>query len=232
MCGRVEWDYVDVQQSVAESGLPQRVWLAHCAKMGERTWDEYHRCAMGDAKQHWLFGDDAQMAADLCALYQCGLLIVDARGTRQHTPHLYSDDELALDFEADSPIPPLRAYVRAYVPSQLLQTVTEVLPSDVLWFKQSDIDVYGFAAQTESVLRTNAKGDSYLHHVAWPYMAERTAVRTRWEREAYGLNRLPGLCHTELVEFIDVDEERADGYLFTALAHHCRRVLQAHDDQK
>jgi hypothetical protein len=160
MCGRLEWDYADVTRRLTESELPRRVWTAHCVRMGKRTWDEYHRCSMGDTKQHWLFGDDAQMASDVCALYECGLMVVDARGTGQHTPRLYSDEELALVYDDADEAVRLRAYVRMYVPSQLLQRLTTVLPADVLWFcSHSGVGYH------VSLPRIDADGNSYLHSV-------------------------------------------------------------------
>jgi len=202
------------------------LWLKHCEPFASST-ELVYNDMVARGEKHWMMGDD-QMASDVCHLMRSGLLVVDGRGTRNHAPHTYSEDEWtsAAEENDDGGVPPLRAYVRLYAPRLLLLGyLFNKLPPGALWCpaKTYNSDFYIDCPY----LGRDDDDDKCLfryRRVCWPYMGTREN-RIPWERETYGLDRLPGLLDIELVEIIDQDIDRPDGYLFTALAAQFPRVL-------
>lgn len=221
---RVSLEY----QLMIKSITPERLhslWLKHCEPFAANTELTYNDM-VARGEKHWVIADD-QMASDVCHLMRNGLLVVDARGTRIHAPHAYSEEELmsAAEENDDDGVPPRRAYVRLYAPRALLLSLFNKLPSGALWCpaKSYNDDFYIDCPITDDGDNANGFGLRRYRRVRWPYMGTREN-RIQWERETYGLDRVPGFLDVQLVEIIDQDVDRSNGFLFTALANHFPRI--------
>lgn len=189
------------------------VWYGHCREFSEATMRDYDAVvARGDT--HWAFAD-RQMASDLCDLMLQGLLVVDAKGTRVHAPISYSDAELEYDDETG--VSPFKAYVRVYVPRKLLLCLSTALPRDIC------ICIDQPNPANRSPLFTKAINGVVNPPVTipWPDMAGR-AHQIEWEKQAFGMDRMPDLLDFMLVEFVDAESKRPDGYLFSTLLALCQ----------
>jgi hypothetical protein len=205
--GTAYWLY---QSKVKEAApLLSGVWARHCRALSEQTRQSYDAIT-GRGERHWCFADE-QMAAHLCDLTAlCGLLVVDARGTRVHAPASFSAAELE---QEEGP----RAFVRLYAPLRMLSRL--IFPPGAL-----PPDIFHSAAMKGACAVNAAQAC-----IDWPDMQVQRAHHIPWERANYGLDRLPGLLNLRLVEFIDVDAERPDGYLFATLLSCARQALGAPD---
>lgn len=212
LCTRVTADYQHVVRLISPETL-NSIWLAHCAKFADATERSYREMKARDEK-HWVLADD-QMASDVCEMMRHGLLLVDARGTRVHAPQCYSEEELVeriADEDDEMGLAPLRAYARLYAPHWITgkPLLRPMKGTFVVESRVSD----GFHIDIPTM---NDNGEMYQHHIKWPYMHERSN-QIEWEKETYGLNRLTSLLYIDPIEVVDIQVDRPDGYLFSALA--------------
>lgn len=179
------------------------LWYDHCLRHSEQARLAYDE-TVARGERHWSCVDQT-MANQLCDLTRCGFLVVDARGTRIHAPHAYSEAELE---QEEAP----RAWIRVYVPADIYNRMRRHLPGDIL------ICVDQGSAQHEA---SSTTGRCF----AWPSMQFERAHLIAWEHQVYELDRLPGMLGLELVEFIDEDGDRRDGYLFATLLECCQQHI-------
>ena len=183
------------------------VWYQHCRRLSDETRQAYHDM-VARGERHWSFVD-CEMADQICDLICYGVLVVDARSTRVHAPLSFSEAELE---QEEAP----RAYLRAYMPSQFLRRLH--LPDDIF---------YGTAAIERTVRSGEEAANSNNRRIAWPDMTAQRGHQVPWERQNYGLERLPALLQLELIEFVDERADRADGYLYATLLGRCRQNIGA-----